>query len=104
MAKFSLNDAYRPCRLVLSDAGMHRFGGPPAHTGVIPQGTDTPLHHFFSIDLSDINNPIRTDSDIRYLPLYYPLKYGQGGPRVQYSVLSNTEIRILYMSDEAPDD
>jgi hypothetical protein len=40
---------------------------------------------------------------MRYLPLYYPLKYGCGGPAVQYAVLSDDEIKILYMSDEVPD-
>src|SRR5437762_2696047 len=104
MAKFKLKEDYRPYRLVLKDKGPHRFGGPATHNGVIPIGTETPLHHFLSIDLSDANCPVRTDSSINNLPLYYPLKYGQGGPQVQYSVKSDTEIQILYMSDEIPDE
>jgi len=104
MAKFQLKKDYRPYRMVLKDKGPHRFGGPAAHYGVIPTGTETPLHHFLFMDLSDPNCPVRTDSSINNLPLYYPLKYGQGGPEVQYSVKSNTEIQILYMSDEIPDE
>jgi hypothetical protein len=40
---------------------------------------------------------------VRFLPLYYPLKYGFGGPEVQYGIVSDTEIRILYLSPELPD-
>ena len=103
MAKFALKD-YRSYRLVLADTGPHRFGGPPMHIGVIPAGTETPLHLILCIDLADANCPVKTESPIRYLPLYYPLKYGQGGPEVQYAVLSDTEIQILRMSDDTPDD
>lgn len=55
------------------------------------------------LDLSDANCPIESDGTIRHLPLYYPLKYGFGGPSVQYAVLSEDEISILYLSDETPD-
>ncbi|OAI50651.1 hypothetical protein AYO44_17595 [Planctomycetaceae bacterium SCGC AG-212-F19] len=55
------------------------------------------------IDTADANCPIKSDGAARYLPLYYPLKYGYGGPSVQYAVLSDNEIKILYMSDEQPD-
>ncbi len=103
MATFSLEN-YRPYRLVLGKAGPHRFGGSPAHDGAIPRGTNVAIHHFLSLDLSDANCPIRTESAIRYLPLYYPLKYGVGGPEVQYAVRSDKEIRILYLSDKKPDE
>ncbi len=95
---------YRPFRLVLGETGPHYFGGPPRHKGVTPLGAEIPLHHFLSIDLVDANLPIRTTTPIRWLPLYYPLKYGFGGPQVQYNVLSDTEIQILHMSDPTPDD
>jgi hypothetical protein len=103
MASFTLRD-YRPYRLVLTETGHHRFGGPAAHKGVTPQGNDTSLHLLLSIDLCDANCPIQTSGAIRYLPLYYPLKYGTGGPEVQYAVISDTEIQILYMSEYKPDD
>jgi hypothetical protein len=91
-------------RLVLNEYGMHRFGGPPGHRGTVPPNTNVSLHHFLSIDLSDPNCPFEADAPVRFLPLYYPLKYGEGGPEVQYAVLSDTEIKLLYMSDEKPDD
>ena len=69
-ATFSLKN-YLPYRLVLGKTGPHRFGGSPAHDGAIPRGTNVALHHFLSLDLSDPNCPIRTESAIRYLPLYY---------------------------------
>lgn len=93
----------RPCRLRLGQTGPHRFGGPPAHRGVSPLNADTPLHLLFLFDLTDANCPFKSEGTIRYLPLYYPLKYGYGGPEVQYAVLSDSEIKILYLSDNAPD-
>jgi hypothetical protein len=102
MASFKLKDG-RPCRLRLGLEGPHRFGGPPAHRGVTPANTDTPLHLMLLLDLADGSCPIKSDGTVRYLPLYQPLKYGYGGPRIQYAVLSDDEIKILYMSDEFPD-
>jgi hypothetical protein len=102
MAAFKLKDA-RPCRLRLDPAGPHRFGGKPAHRGVTPPHTDTPLHLFLLLDLSDANCPIESDGSVQHLPLYYPLKYGFGGPSVQYAVLSEDEISILYLSEQEAD-
>jgi hypothetical protein len=103
MISFSLKN-YRPYRLVLAEAGPHCFGGPPRHAGAVPGKTDTPLHHFLSLDLSDPHCPVMADGPVGHLPLYYPLKYGLGGSAVQYAVLSDTEIKLLYLSDESPDD
>lgn len=102
MATFKLKNG-PPCRIRLGGAGPHRFGGPPAHRGVTPPHTNTPLHLLLLLDLADPNCLVQSQNGVRYLPLYYPLKYGFGGPSVQYSVLSEEEIRILYMSDERPD-
>ncbi len=102
MASFILKDG-QPYRLRLSSTGLHRFGGPPSHRGITPTNTDTPLHLMLLLDLADGNCPIVSDGTTRYLPLYYPLKYGYGGPAVQYAVLSDDEIELLYMSDDAPD-
>ena len=73
------------------------------HRGVTPANTDVPLHTLLLLDLADPNCPIKSDGMTRYLPLYYPLKYGFGGPAAQYAVLSDEEIKILYMSAEVPD-
>jgi hypothetical protein len=102
MASFSLKD-HRPYRLVLTEAGRHRFGGKPVHDGTLPKNTDTPLHLFLLLDLTDQNCPVTTDKPLRYLPLYYPLKCGSGGAQVQYAVVSDWEIDLLYMSESAPD-
>jgi hypothetical protein len=55
------------------------------------------------LDLADAACPVKSDGAVRHLPLYYPLKYGQGGPSVQYTVLSEDEISILYISEAEPD-
>ncbi len=102
MPSFALEDG-RPCRLRLASAGPHRFGGPPAHRGATPRGTRTPLHLLLLLDLADPSCPVRSDGAVRHLPLYYPLKFGFGGPTVQYAVTSDEEIDILHLSDEFPD-
>lgn len=56
-----------------------------------------------TLDLGDPQSPFAAPP-LRRLPLYYPLKYGMGGAAVQYEILSDTEIRILYLSDRKPDD
>lgn len=90
-------------RLVLNERGIHRFGGPPGHRGAVPPNSDVALHHFLSIDLLDSNCPFKSEMPVRFLPLYYPLKYGFGGPEVQYGIVSDTEIKILYLFPELPD-
>ena len=102
MASFALEDG-RPCRLRLGPAGPHRFGGKPAHRRVTPRGTRTPLHLLLLLDLREPNCPVKSDGTVSHLPLYYPLKYGAGGPAVQYAVTAEDEIEILYLSDETPD-
>lgn len=93
------------CRPVIWKEGRHRVGGSPKHEGAIPEGTETPLHHLLTIDLADLHSPFHYDPEgIRFLPLYYPLAYGSGGPEIQYSVDSDDKITILNMSDPQPDD
>jgi len=82
--------------------GKHVFGGKATHKGSTPSNTNVPLHKLLSIDLSDSKIPFSVEG-LKKLPLYYPLKYGIGGPSIQYSVLSENEIDIIYMSDPQPD-
>lgn len=82
--------------------GRHVFGGRPYHLGITPKGSHVPTHRIFQIDLTDPNLPF-TSPDIKTLPLYYPLKYGYGGPGMQYRVISESEIEIIYMTDPEPD-
>ena len=58
MASFSLKNL-RPYRLVLKDAGPHRFGGEPIHAGSLPCNSDTPLQLFLMLDLTDPNCPVK---------------------------------------------
>lgn len=102
MTSFKLKDG-RPCRLRLGSRGPHRFGGPPAHRGVIPPHTNTALHLILLLDLADEACPFVCQGTTRYLPLYYPLKYGCGGPSIQYTVVSDDAVKILHLSDETPD-
>lgn len=97
MLEFSLKN-YRPFRLELGQEGRHRFGGTVAHSGAIPAGADIPLHLLLTLDLSDPQCPVESSTDLQYLPLYYPLKFGFGGASVQYSVLSVSEIQIHSIS------
>jgi hypothetical protein len=82
--------------------GQHVFGGPVSHRGAIPAGTSVPLHKLLVVDLNDRKVPF-SSSTLHFLPLYYPLKFGFGGPSMQYAVVSDQEIRILYMSAPEPD-
>ena len=75
---------------------QHRFGGSPCHEGVVPKKHKVPMHLMMILDMNDPLVPIQPDeSGLRFLPLYYPLRYGFGGGEVQYSVDSNDKITIL---------
>ena len=82
--------------------GRHVFGGNPHHQGITPKGSDVPTHRIFEMDLTDPNLPF-TSPNLKTLPLYYPLKYGTGGPGMQYRVVSDSEIDIIFMTDPEPD-
>lgn len=74
----------------------HRFGGAPCHDGATPKNHKVPMHLMMLLDMYDPLVPIEAEeSDIQYLPLYYPLRYGYGGGEVQYSVDSDEKITIL---------
>jgi hypothetical protein len=72
----------------------HRFGGAPVHRGSKPRGNTQPLHLLFTFDTKDPLVPVRVPG-ARYLPLYYGFRYNAGA--VGYQVVSNNEIRILYL-------
>lgn len=83
-------------------SGRHVFGGVPFHKGIVPSGSKVPTHRIFEIDLEDPSLPFGSDR-LKSLPLYYPLKYGIGGPWMQYRVVSEAEIEIVAISDAEPD-
>src|SRR5688500_17368587 len=83
-------------------SGRHVFGGQPYHKGITPNGSDVPTHRIFVIDLTDPELPF-SSPDLKALPLYYPLKYGIGGPGMQYRIVSESEIEIIHMTDSEPD-
>ncbi len=83
----------------------HVFGGSPRHKGAKPKGHEVPMHLLIDLDLTDLQVPIESESDLRRLPLYYPIGYGGGGGEVQYRVDSDSEITILSsFDDEEPDE
>lgn len=94
----------RPFRLVAAKEGMHAFGGKCEFSGIVPKDCDVPIQQLLLIDLRDPDVPFAADSPINYLPILYPFKYGCGGPEIQYAVISDTEIEILYLSDPTPDE
>lgn len=88
--------------LVSQNDGPHVFGGQVTHLGATPEGSSVSVHKLFTLDLKDPHLPFLS-STVRYLPLYYPLKYGSGGASMQYEIVSEKEIRIIYLSDPEPD-
>ena len=97
-------DSRQPFRLVADSDGPHIFGGRSLHEGIIPTGSDVPIQLVLTLDLLDTNIPLQFDASIKTLPLLYPFKYGCGGPEIQYSVRSESQIKIHFMSDPKPDD
>lgn len=88
--------------LTRDPSGRHVFGGKPFHRGITPRGADVPTHRLFVIDLADPELPFDSP-DLQALPLYYPLKYGMGGPGMQYRVLCESEIEIIHITNPEPD-
>ncbi len=93
MSGFVMNSI---ARAVPNAAGsfQHRFGGLPAHQGIVPRGKGQPLHLLYSFDTTDPLFPVRLPN-ARFLPLYYCFPYNAGG--VGYRIVSDREIEILYM-------
>lgn len=77
-----------------SSSFNHLFGGMPVHRGIKPRGCSAPLHLLYTFDTKDPLVPVRIPR-VRYLPLYYSFVYNAGA--VGYQVVSDTEIKILYM-------
>lgn len=88
--------------LVPCEQGRHKFGGKTRVSGAVPRSADTPIHHLLDLDLADQLLPIRSEK-VTSLPLLFPLWYGFGGPEIQYVVLGDNEIDIVYLSDLSPD-
>jgi len=74
--------------------------------GVVPKCHEVPMHLLLQLDMRDPLVPVESEvSDLTYLPLYYPLRYGFGGGNVQYSVDSDDQITILSpLHEEKVDD
>lgn len=74
----------------------HSFGGSPRHVGATPTGCTAPMHLVLTLDLRDPLVPLEADgTDLGFLPLYYPLRYGGGGGEAQYSVNSESQITVF---------
>lgn len=72
---------------------QHTFGGPARHKGVVYYGCPKPLHLLYNIDLNDPNVRLQL-TGIQWLPFYNAMQYDSSP--VQYRVLSNNEIQIVY--------
>ena len=94
----------QPFRLIPAKKGTHQFGGACGFSGLAPKNSDVPIQQVLLIDLRDSDIPLATEPQIDFLPLLYPFKYGGGGPEIQYSIVSETQVEILYLSDPEPDD
>jgi hypothetical protein len=94
----------QPFRLIPSNRGVHVFGGHCKFSGIVPKNSDVPIQQLLVIDLRDAGIPFKTEPQIPYLPLLYPFKYGTGGPEIQYSIVSDTEVEVIYISDPVPDE
>lgn len=95
----------KPCRLIFGKSRFgHVFGGAPIHRGSTPAGCSVPLHRVLTLDLSDPLVPVEVSGRrLRFLPLYYPLRYGVGGGKAQYRVVSDVSIELLDISKGGPD-
>ncbi|TWT39457.1 hypothetical protein [Blastopirellula retiformator] len=94
----------RPFRLVPSASGRHQFGGSLPYHGLCPAGSDVPVQLLASLALTDEAIPFVAEPTLKRLPLYYPFKYGSGGGAMQYGIVSDNEIRILWIGDEQADE
>lgn len=101
--KFKLKNE-RPFRLVPSENGKHVFGGVSTIAGLSPKTCDVPCQQVFLLDLTDESFPVEASANCASLVLVYPFKYGGGGPEIQYAVLSDHEIEILYLSEDVADE
>lgn len=91
----------QPLALVPSKDGPHRFGGPCDYRGTVPAGTNDSVHLLALLDLSDEKIPFEASNGVTWLPLLNPLKFGCGGPEMQYAVVSNRSVEIVYISHAA---
>lgn len=101
MTDIALNDS-TPMRLIRNANGRHCFGGKTAIEGATPTGTNVPVQLVLDLDLTDPEIPISCDGVTR-LPLIHPFKYGGGGGELQYRILGDRSVEILWISDSEPD-
>ncbi len=86
------------CRVSFSKNGAHIFGGEIENLSFKGQAPPGPLHHIFTIDTADKYTPVRF-SDCRFLPLIFPLTYGDGDGQISYRISDELEIEITYISE-----
>ena len=91
----------QPFALVPAKNGLHRFGGPCDYRGAVPDGSNVSVHLLTLLDLSDEMIPFEANNGVTRLPLLYPIKFGCGGSQMQYAVVSNRTVEIVYISDPA---
>lgn len=95
-----------PSRVVFKRSKyQHLFGGVAGHKGSIPANQSAPMHLVLTLDMRDPLVPLEfVDKSIQSLPLYYPLRYGDGGGEAQYRVVSDSSIELLHINGSEADD
>lgn len=91
----SLQDVTRSkeCMVTFAKTGRHIFGGELTNLSFSGLPLPRPLHNFLAIDTSDRNSPIVFQGG-QYLPLLYPLAYGDDGGYISYRMTGDLEVEI----------
>lgn len=98
-----LREPARACIIKAAKNGKHQFGGVREDLRITGVNLPKPIQHVLSLSTADPLCPIKS-SRFSVLPLLYPMLYGNGGGEIQYTVLSNTNIRIHHLSSYDPID
>jgi len=79
--------------VTFAKTGSHIFGGELKNLSFSGLPVPRPLHNFLAIDTRDKNSPIVFQGG-EYLPLLYPLSYGDDGGYISYRMTGDLEVEI----------
>ncbi len=84
-----------------SSAG-HKWGGATTYTGLQPNPDHPPFHLLFRLNLNDPQIPVELKPSLSWLPLLCGIRYGACD--LGYQVISDTEVKVLTVSEDPWDD
>jgi hypothetical protein len=84
--------------VTFTKTGRHIFGGELSNLSFSGLPLPRPLHNFLTIDTSDKNSPVVFQGG-EYLPLLYPLSYGEDGGYISYRMIGALEIEITSLPE-----